>query len=130
MPEQIVSEYREFQTKLTERKIHPLYKNIERLVNKIIERCHNEPKVKNEETDCTLEELKQVVKTFKNGKSRDPCGYINELFKNARNSLLLSLLFMLNETERLKTIPEQWNTVIIQTMYKNKGSKKKFENYR
>ena len=71
MPEQIVSEYRkEFQARLTERKIHPVYKNIERLINKIFERCHNESKVKNEEKDFSLEELKQVVKTFKNGKSR------------------------------------------------------------
>ena len=45
-------------------------------------------------------------------------------FQNAGNSLLLSLLFMLNEIKRLKTIPEQWNTVIIQTMYKNKDSEK------
>ena len=37
---------------------------------------------------------------------------------------------MLNEIRRLKTIPEQWNTVIIQTMYKNEGSKEKLENYR
>ena len=129
MPEQIVSEYsKEFRTRLTERKIHSDYKNIERLVNQIFERCHNESKVKNEEKYFTLEELKQVAKTLKNGQSRDPCGYINELFKNARNSLLLSLLFMLNEIKRLKIIPEQWNTVIIQTMYKNKGSKKKLEN--
>ena len=36
MPEQIVPEFRkEFQTRLTERKIHPAYKNIERLVNEI-----------------------------------------------------------------------------------------------
>ena len=67
MPEQIVSEYRkEFQTRLTERKIHPAYKNIERLVNEIFERCHNELKVKNEEKDSSLEELKQVAKTLKN----------------------------------------------------------------
>ena len=73
MPEQIVSEYRkEFQTRPTEGKIHPAYKNIERLVNEIFERCHNESKVKNEETDFTLEELEQVAKTFKNGQSRDP----------------------------------------------------------
>ena len=131
MPEQIVSEYRkEFQTRLTERKIHAACKIIEHLVNEIFERCHNKSKVKNEEKDFILEELKQVAKTFKNGQSRDPCGYINELFKNAGNSLLLSLLFMLNEIKRFKTIPEQWNTVIILTMYKNKGSKKKLENYR
>ena len=55
-PERIVSEYRkEFQT--TER-IHPAYKNIIRLVNEIFERCHNESKVKNEEKDFTLKELK------------------------------------------------------------------------
>ena len=108
MPEQIVSEFRkEFQTRLTERKIHPAYKNIERLVNEIFERCHNESKVKNEEKDFTLKELKQVAKTFRNGQSRDLYGYVNELFKNAGNSLLLSLLFMLNEIKRLKTIPEQ-----------------------
>ena len=71
-----------------------------------------------------------MAKTLKNGRSRDPCGYVNELFKNAGNSLLLSLLFMLSKVKRLKTILEQWNTVIIQTMYKNKGSKKKLENYR
>ena len=131
MPEQIVSEFRKkFQTRLTERKIHPAYKNIEQIVNEIFEKCHNESKVKNEEKDFTLKELKQVAKTFKNEKSRDPCGYVNELFKNAGNSLLLSLLLMLNEIKRLKTIPEEWNTVIIQTMYKNIGSKRKLENYR
>ena len=59
IPEQIVSEYRkEFQTILTERKIHPAYKNVEHFVNEIFERCHNESKVKNEEKDFTLEELK------------------------------------------------------------------------
>ena len=67
MPEQIVSEYRkEFQTRLTEHKIHPAYENIERLVNEIFERCHDESKVKNEEKDSSLEELKQVAKTLKN----------------------------------------------------------------
>ena len=71
-----------------------------------------------------------MAKTFKNGQSRDPCWHIKELFKNAGNSLLLSLLFMSNEIKRLKTIPEEWNTVVIQTMYKNKGSKKKLKNYR
>ena len=65
MPEHIVSEYRkEFQTRLTERKIHPAYKNIERLVNEIFERCHNELNVKNEDKDFTLEELKQVAKNI------------------------------------------------------------------
>ena len=95
MPEQIVSEYRkEFQTRLTERKIYPVYKNVERLVNEIFERCHNESKVKNEEKDFTLEKLKQVAKTFKHGQSRDPCGYINEVFKNAGNSLIVILLIV------------------------------------
>ena len=88
-------------------KIHPAYKIIERLVNEIFERCHNQSKVKNEEKDFTLEELKQVAKMLKNRQSRDPCGYINELFKDGGNSLLLSLLFMLNEIKRLKTISEQ-----------------------
>ena len=70
VPEQTVSEYcKEFQTRLTERKIHPAYKNIKSLVNEISERCHNESKVKNEEKDFTLEELKQVAKIFKNGQS-------------------------------------------------------------
>ena len=120
MPEQIVSEYRkEFQTRLTERKIHPAYKNIERLVNEIFERCHNESKVKNEEKDFTIEELKQVVKTLKNGQSRDPCGYINELIENSGNSLLLSLLFMLNEIKRLKIIPEQWQCTRIKVLRKS-----------
>ena len=38
MPEQIVSEYhKEFETRLTEHKIHPVYKNIECLVNNIFD---------------------------------------------------------------------------------------------
>ena len=95
LPEQVVSEYRkEFQIRLTERKIHPAYKNIERLVNEIFEICHNESKVKNEEKDFTLEEVKQVAKAFKNGQSSDLYGYINELFKNAGNSLLLAILIV------------------------------------
>ena len=74
MSEQMVSEYRkEFQTRLTERKIHPAYtKKIERLVNKIFERCHNESKVKNEEKDFTPEELKQVLKKVQKWKIEGP----------------------------------------------------------
>ena len=69
------------------------------------------------------------MKSFQNGKSRDTCGFISELFKMGDHSLLTSILIMINYIKK-KNIPEIWDNVIIQTIYKNKGSKKKLENYR
>ena len=46
------------------------------------------------------------------------------------HSLLISILIMINYIKKEKNIPEIWDNVIIQTIYKNKRSKKKLENYR
>ena len=127
----IKKEYeKEFKRRLDERKINVKYRNIENLTNKLFQLRLEICVSLNEETDFGLHELKQVLKSFQNGKSRDTCVFISELFKMGDHSLLTSILITISYIKKGKNIPEIWDNIIIQTIYKNKGSKKKLENYR
>ena len=78
----------------------------------------------------TLKELKQIVARLKNNKCPGVDGFPGELFKNAGDGVLKSLLSVFNKVKIAKDIPEQWNAVRVATMYKQKGSKKELKNYR
>ena len=55
-----------------------------------------------------MEELDKVLKSLKNGKSKDPNNYICELFKEGvvRKDLKLSILMMMNEMKTEVTVPD------------------------
>ena len=84
-----------------------------------------------ESPDFTLIELDTVIRSFKNGKSRDNIGLIREIFKKGGESLRLSILCMMNTIKKNKAFPLDWNTILVQTILKKKtGSMRDLDNYR
>ena len=56
-----------------------------------------------------MDELEDVIKFLKTKKSRDPYGFINELFKPnvAGDDLKTALLIMMNRIKKEQIFPEQ-----------------------
>ena len=78
----------------------------------------------------TLEELVAIIKDLKKKKTPGYDGINAEFLIEAGNGLLVPLLQIFNAIRVSKSIPEQWNQVLISLIYKNKGSKKELVNYR
>ena len=76
--------------------------------------------------------LEVALKGLKNNKSRDPNGWVNELFKDGAlgYNLKLSLLHMMNTIKENNKIPDFARLADISTIYKGKGSKSELVNER
>ena len=99
----------------------------EELCNKRLEEAQ-----RNETPDWTMSELETVIKQLKNNKSKDPLDLPNEIFKpeNIGTDLKLAVLCLMNQIKTQQKIPSSLKYCNITSIYKNKGSKKDFENYR
>ena len=73
--------------------------------------------------DFTYDEIKCA------GQCSDPTGIICEVFINAADGLLLSILAMTNSIKSSKMFPQNWSELWIKTL-KKKGSSKSLTNYR
>lgn len=82
--------------------------------------------------DWTMQNLEKVLQQLKNNKSRDPLGFAHELFKpqNAGQDLKIAILKLMNQMKSQQKIPEILKYCNITSLYKKKGSKKDFNNYR
>ena len=80
--------------------------------------------------DFTLDELVSIIRKLKEKKSPGPDRVINEFLSELGNGLLIPLLNLFNIVKKSKQIPKQWYSVLIQILYKNKGSRKSIVNYR
>ena len=80
----------------------------------------------------TMEDLLKVLKSLKDGKSRDPHGVINEIFKPGvgGKDFQLSFLAMCNKIKDQIFIPKFMKFANIVSIYKGKGSKMELENER
>ena len=105
-------------------------KNLEDDVNTL---CEIRVKIsKSKTTDpWSLEDLKEVLKQLKPDKSRDPDGYINEIFKEstAGSDLILGILKIMNMIKKQQKYPKILEKCNISSIHKKK-SRKDFENYR
>ena len=81
-------------------------------------------------SDWTIEDLEKVLKSLKNGKSRDPHGHIYELYKYAGKDLKFSLLKLLNLVKIKQTYPQILQSSNITSFYKNKGDRSDLDNDR
>jgi len=86
----------------------------------------------NKTPEWTITELEVVLNQLKNDKSKDPLDLPNELFKpeNIGSDLKVALLKLMNQIKCQQKVPEIMKSCNISSIYKNKGSKKDFENYR
>ena len=82
--------------------------------------------------EWTEKELNIVLKQLKNNKSKDPLDLPNELFKpgNIGSDLKIAILQLMNQIKSQQTVPDILKYCNITSLYKNKGSKRDFENYR
>ena len=99
----------------------------EELCNKRLEFCKL-----NKSRKWETEDFLKVLKALKNNKSRDPHGWINELFKPGVGGadLVQSILMMFNKIKEEITFPEFMEIVNIVCIYKGKGDKMDLNNDR
>ena len=90
-------------------------------------------KAKNNKTpDWTMNELEKVLEHLKKDISRDPNGYINELFKPevAGIDLKKAILNLMNSIKDQQIIPEELQMCNISSIWKRKASRHEFDSYR
>ena len=80
--------------------------------------------------DWTEEDVKYVVKNLKKNKSRDPHGYSNELIQCGGQDVLSAVTKLMNSIKRQQTFPQSLQACNITSLFKNKGSRKDFNQYR
>ena len=67
--------------------------------------------------------MKYAVSNLKNGKSSGSDEILNEYIKNTRDTLMPIYIKLFNIILDSGIIPENWNTGIMVTIFKNKGSR-------
>ena len=77
-----------------------------------------------------IEDVQFVIKHLKKKKSRDACGYSNELFQMGGSDLTEAVLRCMNNIKDQQKFPERLQNCNITSLYKNKGSRKNLNNYR
>ena len=80
----------------------------------------------------SMNQLETVLQYLKKNKSRDPFGFINEIFKPdvAGMDLKLAILSLMNRIKSDQIYPEILEVCNISSIYKRKGSRNDFLNYR
>ena len=80
----------------------------------------------------TIKDVKNAIKNLKNGKSKDPQGHPNELFKEetAGDDLILSITKLMNRIKEEQTIPECLQVANVTNIYKKKGPRSSYDSYR
>ena len=88
--------------------------------------------IENKTEDWTMEDLIIVLNSLKTKKSRDALGYCNELFKpeHIGEDLKLAILKLMNKIKQCQEFPESLEFCNISSIYKRKGSKNGFLQYR
>ena len=86
----------------------------------------------NKTPDWDLNDLKEALKDLKKNKASDALGHINELYKPqvAGSDLKLALLKLMNNIKQQQIFPHALEACNITSIFKNKGSKTDFDNYR
>ena len=79
-----------------------------------------------------MTDLVEALKSLKNNKSSDAFGCINELFKPSviGSDLKLAVLKLMNKIKNTQIYPHCLEVCNISSIYKSKGSKSEFTNYR
>ena len=98
------------------------------------ELCQRRLKVagRNTTPDWNMDQLEVVLKYLKKNKNRDPFGYANDIFHKdvAGNNLKEAILILMNRIKKEQNYPKILEDCDISSIYKNKGARNSFENYR
>ena len=86
----------------------------------------------NKTPEWSIEDLQKVLKYLKLNKSRDPFGYANEIFRPevAGDDLQLAILKLMNKIKYDQTYPKALEYCNISSIWKLKGQRNDWDNYR
>ena len=117
--------------RLRNRPMKSEYEEIKKLKEELFELKMNLASC-NKSAPWSMDDLNLVLKQLKNGKARDPNGWVNDLFGSevAGSQLKLSMLMFFNKMKTENYIPEFIRKADIATIYKGKGEKCNLENDR
>ena len=87
---------------------------------------------KNKTSDWDIDDISEAIKSLKNNKSSDAYGYINELFQPSiiGSDLKQGILTLMNRIKQTQVYPHCLEACNITSIFKNKGDKSEFTNYR
>ena len=80
--------------------------------------------------DITVEEIYLRVRDLKNGKACSTDNILNEFIKSTFEEMKYVYVDLFNQILNSGQIPESWTIGMIVPIYKNKGVKSDFDNYR
>ena len=123
---------RYFKTLLQNRKPKSGFKGIYKRHNKIFKAILKKTSRKphKNDRDFTMKELETAIKSFKKRKCQDPHGLVYEVLIEGGFDLKESILLMMNSSHEMSVFPKSWYTLVIKTIFKNKGSFKDLSNWR
>ena len=70
--------------------------------------------------------MKHVIKNISKKKSPDPYGYYNEIIQCGGKDVLSAVTKLMNNIKRQQHFPQSLQACIITSLFKNKGSRKDY----
>ena len=119
----------EFSNRLKHNKIDERFANYEVMTNLLCDMYVSATK-SILSPNFTVEEAKKVIRELSNKKAPGLDKITNEILKNAGEGLVVEMVNVINSIKNDSDSPDQWNKVVIQALFKNKGSKRELVNYR
>ena len=120
-----------YKKRLENRKIKDDLKNLQ-VDKEALCKLRLEKASQNKTPPWTMKHLETVLKYLKKNKSRDPFGYANDIFhiNVAGEDLKKAILMMMNRIKSELIYPEVLEIYDISSIYKNRGCRNSFGNYR
>ena len=120
-----------YQFRLRSRTILPHLERLKYLREKLFYERLRKAEI-NKSNDWSMKELEKVLNSLKEGKSSDPRGLVNDLFRleNIGDDLKNSLMVLLSKIKNQLKQPQFVNEVDIISLFKGKGSKHLLSNER
>ena len=125
--EEVLQTYKNFYEQLFKSKERNQEKSsiIEKKLDKIIQSAKTQRPITIDDKD-----IEEGYKKLKRKKAEDFDGWKNELILAGGTEMKISLKHMCNKIFKDLITPEQWDHVIVKSIYKNKGAKLEMENRR
>ena len=121
----IMNEYKkEFEKRLSHRKIHPELEEYEKLSERLIKLRMTLECMTRDEPDFTIQEVALVLKIPKKGTACGPDLLVPDVFAEAGEDLVWAITKIFNDIKNQVITPSEWVQMLIKTLYKNKGSRK------
>ena len=120
-----------YRQRMRNRPMKDKLKHMQDLKNKLFE-VRLELSKRHKSKPWQLVHLEVVLKSLKKNKSRDPNGWINELFTDGvlGHDLKISLLYIFNKIKQENKIPDFVRLADVCTIYKGKGARNELVNER